>query len=219
MAGILFEDIFDVKDIDPEGKKFDRGECGPGPLLPVPRPPLPPALAPLRVGGPGSVPLPRGFPGPAAVPPPARGPCGVHSSTTVFLSLPVHTSVGCRALAFIPSSPKTSPVPAWGGKKTLFPRSPRESSLSLSLTLLLSLVSRLHCESESFKMDLILDVNIQIYPVDLGEPSAQPVSAWVGEVRGGGVGNCCDQGISCLRLPCAPGLSPGDRRLRALSGY
>ncbi|XP_021250532.1 DNA-directed RNA polymerases I, II, and III subunit RPABC3 isoform X2 [Numida meleagris] len=52
MAGILFEDIFDVKDIDPEGKKFDR-------------------------------------------------------------------------------------------------------------------VSRLHCESESFKMDLILDVNIQIYPVDL----------------------------------------------------
>lgn len=31
------------------------------------------------------------------------------------------------------------------------------------------LVSRLHCESESFKMDLILDVNTQIYPVDLGE--------------------------------------------------
>lgn len=28
MAGILFEDIFDVKDIDPEGKKFDRGEWG-----------------------------------------------------------------------------------------------------------------------------------------------------------------------------------------------
>ncbi|XP_005235589.1 DNA-directed RNA polymerases I, II, and III subunit RPABC3 isoform X2 [Falco biarmicus] len=55
MAGILFEDIFDVKDIDPEGKKFDR-------------------------------------------------------------------------------------------------------------------VSRLHCESESFKMDLILDVNIQIYPVDLALP-------------------------------------------------
>ena len=30
-------------------------------------------------------------------------------------------------------------------------------------------VSRLHCESESFKMELILDVNTQIYPVDLGE--------------------------------------------------
>lgn len=30
-------------------------------------------------------------------------------------------------------------------------------------------MSRLHCESESFKMDLILDVNIQIYPVDLGK--------------------------------------------------
>ncbi|XP_015345102.1 DNA-directed RNA polymerases I, II, and III subunit RPABC3-like [Marmota marmota marmota] len=28
-------------------------------------------------------------------------------------------------------------------------------------------VSLLHCESESFKMDLILDINIHIYPVDL----------------------------------------------------
>lgn len=28
MAGILFEDIFDVKDIDPDGKKFDRGLWG-----------------------------------------------------------------------------------------------------------------------------------------------------------------------------------------------
>lgn len=27
MAGILFEDIFDVKDIDPDGKKFERGDC------------------------------------------------------------------------------------------------------------------------------------------------------------------------------------------------
>lgn len=27
MAGILFEDIFDVKDIDPDGKKFDRGQA------------------------------------------------------------------------------------------------------------------------------------------------------------------------------------------------
>lgn len=34
-------------------------------------------------------------------------------------------------------------------------------------------VSRLHCESESFKMDLILDVNIQIYPVDLGKIKLQ----------------------------------------------
>lgn len=45
------------------------------------------------------------------------------------------------------------------------------SSVFLSLTLLLFPVSRLHCESESFKMDLILDVNIQIYPVDLGKLS------------------------------------------------
>lgn len=43
------------------------------------------------------------------------------------------------------------------------------NQLKLSCGLLLSTVSRLHCESESFKMDLILDVNIQIYPVDLGK--------------------------------------------------
>lgn len=30
-------------------------------------------------------------------------------------------------------------------------------------------VSRLHCESESFKMDLVLDVNSWLYPVDLGD--------------------------------------------------
>ena len=30
-------------------------------------------------------------------------------------------------------------------------------------------VSRLFCESESFKMDLILDVNTQLYPVSLGD--------------------------------------------------
>lgn len=26
MAGVLFEDIFNVKDIDPSGKQFDRGK-------------------------------------------------------------------------------------------------------------------------------------------------------------------------------------------------
>ena len=26
MAGVVFEDIFDVKDIDPGGKKFERGK-------------------------------------------------------------------------------------------------------------------------------------------------------------------------------------------------
>ena len=30
-------------------------------------------------------------------------------------------------------------------------------------------VSRLHCESESFKMDLILDINDWIYPMELGD--------------------------------------------------
>ena len=33
----------------------------------------------------------------------------------------------------------------------------------------LLIVSRLFCESESFKMDLILDVNTQLYPVSLGD--------------------------------------------------
>lgn len=30
-------------------------------------------------------------------------------------------------------------------------------------------VSRIFCDSESFKMELILDVNTQIYPIDLGQ--------------------------------------------------
>lgn len=30
-------------------------------------------------------------------------------------------------------------------------------------------VSRLHCESESFKMDLILDINSWLYPMELGK--------------------------------------------------
>ncbi|XP_027503136.1 DNA-directed RNA polymerases I, II, and III subunit RPABC3 isoform X2 [Corapipo altera] len=76
MAGILFEDIFDVKDIDPEGKKFDR-------------------------------------------------------------------------------------------------------------------VSRLHCESESFKMDLILDVNIQIYPVDLALPTCP---------MGGCLCGCRETQTTCMGL-------------------
>lgn len=172
MAGILFEDIFDVKDIDPEGKKFDRGELGPGLFLPVPRPPVPPALALPRVASSRSVPLLQGFPSPAAVPStPPRALC------LVFLIPPCSSPCLCTppsdAELWHPSQthPKTAPVPAWGGKTTLSPPSPRGSSLFRSLTLLLSPVSRLHCESESFKMDLILDVNIQIYPVDLGKPS------------------------------------------------
>ena len=31
------------------------------------------------------------------------------------------------------------------------------------------LLDRLHCESESFKMDLILDINDWIYPMELGD--------------------------------------------------
>lgn len=76
MAGILFEDIFDVKDIDPDGKKFERGR---------------------------------------------------------MKRITISTNTSCY-----------------------------NHSLSL-------VVSRLFCESESFKMDLILDVNSQLYPVSLGD--------------------------------------------------
>ena len=41
--------------------------------------------------------------------------------------------------------------------------------INLFKSVLFLAVSRLHCESESFKMDLILDVNTQLYPVDLGK--------------------------------------------------
>lgn len=37
------------------------------------------------------------------------------------------------------------------------------------LIIFYAIVSRLFCESESFKMDLILDVNTQLYPVSLGD--------------------------------------------------
>jgi len=46
--------------------------------------------------------------------------------------------------------------------------------MSFSKTCVLSLVSRLFCESESFKMDLILDVNTQLYPVKLGKHRLAP---------------------------------------------
>lgn len=52
------------------------------------------------------------------------------------------------------------------GKKKIFIRDLANDPFQLYF---LPSVSRLHCESESFKMDLILDVNIQIYPVDLGK--------------------------------------------------
>ena len=46
--------------------------------------------------------------------------------------------------------------------------------------------SRLHCESESFKMDLILDINVWIYPMELGDkfrlvlakPSKKMATPW-----------------------------------------
>ncbi|XP_065224447.1 DNA-directed RNA polymerases I, II, and III subunit RPABC3 isoform X2 [Planococcus citri] len=33
----------------------------------------------------------------------------------------------------------------------------------------MKIISRLHCESESFKMDLVLDVNTWMYPMELGD--------------------------------------------------
>ena len=77
MAGVLFEDIFDVKDIDPEGKKFDR-------------------------------------------------------------------------------------------------------------------VSRLHCESESFKMDLILDINSWIYPMELGDKFRLVLANTLREDGFSDTGTLCD---------------------------
>lgn len=47
MAGILFEDIFDVKDIDPEGKKFDRGKVCRGGMREEAKMPTLPKWSPL----------------------------------------------------------------------------------------------------------------------------------------------------------------------------
>lgn len=210
MAGILFEDIFDVKDIDPEGKKFDRGESGPARFS---RPPVRPSrrrwplrtlAAPERRASPG-LPQPRRRA--------ARGPRVLHPSPC------------CAQLRQLPGS-ASIPAPSESGSGASLgwedhpvPTQPSGIFCVLVLTLLLSPVSRLHCESESFKMDLILDVNIQIYPVDLGEPAGTGGAAGAGEVRGDGVRSGCDRGIGCLGLPCAPVLSPGGRRFEALSVY
>lgn len=106
MAGILFEDIFDVKDIDPDGKKFDRGK-----------------------------------------------ELWVQLTRTSLTQIYV--------------------IMSWNVKKKKWPElqsCPVSTTHRLFIfTRLFLAVSRLHCESESFKMDLILDVNTQIYPVDLGE--------------------------------------------------
>lgn len=42
-------------------------------------------------------------------------------------------------------------------------------------------VSRLFCESESFKMDLILDVNTQVYPMDLGDKFRMVIATTLNE--------------------------------------
>ncbi|XP_060607623.1 DNA-directed RNA polymerases I, II, and III subunit RPABC3-like isoform X1 [Ruditapes philippinarum] len=42
-------------------------------------------------------------------------------------------------------------------------------------------VSRLFCESESFKMDLILDVNTQLYPMDLADKFRMVIAVTLNE--------------------------------------
>ncbi|KAL3886597.1 hypothetical protein ACJMK2_026581 [Sinanodonta woodiana] len=42
-------------------------------------------------------------------------------------------------------------------------------------------VSRLFCESESFKMDLILDVNTLVYPLDLGDKFRMVIATTLNE--------------------------------------
>lgn len=42
-------------------------------------------------------------------------------------------------------------------------------------------VSRLFCESESFKMDLILDVNTQLYPMDLADKFRMVIATTLNE--------------------------------------
>ncbi|KAG8273746.1 DNA-directed RNA polymerases I, II, and III subunit RPABC3 [Homalodisca vitripennis] len=41
--------------------------------------------------------------------------------------------------------------------------------VTVSVNMCYKTMSRLHCESESFKMDLILDVNTWLYPMELGK--------------------------------------------------
>ena len=53
-------------------------------------------------------------------------------------------------------------------------------------------VSRLHCESESFKMDLILDVNTQIYPMELGEKFRMVIASTLGDDAADDVGEYQD---------------------------
>lgn len=183
MAGILFEDIFDVKDIDPEGKKFDRGEWGrrPAPSLRRRRPGLLGAAGPRVLCPPTA----RREPSSARVlaPPfPLAGPlCSVPSPPSGTDSGGAHCSPSpgvCPRPRCAPSAPAVSPPSPHtpGSAPGLWQPSPVHPfpgtllpPALLFLTLVLSPVSRLHCESESFKMDLILDVNIQIYPVDLGK--------------------------------------------------
>lgn len=93
---VLFEDIFDVKTLNPDGKKFDRGAWRPGGRL---RPP-PPAVSARAL----TVPLPP-----------------------------------CHAAACSPPPP---PPPA---------------------------VTRCVCKGVSYEMDMVLDVNTEVYPVREGD--------------------------------------------------
>ena len=60
------------------------------------------------------------------------------------------------------------------------------------------LVSRLFCESESFKMDLILDVNTQLYPMSLGDKFRLLLTTTLREDGVPDDGDFLTMGNSCL---------------------
>nr|XP_012145654.1 PREDICTED: DNA-directed RNA polymerases I, II, and III subunit RPABC3 isoform X2 [Megachile rotundata] len=68
---------------------------------------------------------------------------------------------------------------------------------------LLHFVSRLHCESESFKMDLILDINSWLYPMELETSEGRP---WVMDTGG----TCSTQATRCWPSVCLSTLQ-GDK--------
>ncbi|XP_063711386.1 uncharacterized protein LOC134839694 [Symsagittifera roscoffensis] len=129
MAGVLFEDIFDVKDINPEGAKFDRvsrlhcdSESFKMELI-------------LDVNS-------------------QIYPVDLGDKFRLSLVTTLREDGGCcksvdMAGVLFEDIFDVKDINPEGAK---FDR-----------------VSRLHCDSESFKMELILDVNSQIYPVDLGD--------------------------------------------------
>lgn len=110
MAGILFEDIFDVKDIDPEGKKFDRGEWGrrPAPSLRRRRP----GCSALPARGSCALPPPGVSPRPPASslrPSRWRGPSAPSPRRRLAPTPVMRTAPPARESAHGPGAPRLPP--------------------------------------------------------------------------------------------------------------